>query len=341
MNITYLALNDENWDNKLSLCKHDVYHTRDWLKISELSDKGEAFAICIEDKEDICFFPFIRKKIDANFWDAFSPYGYGGPIYNLNFNLSKIDIFLTHLIEYLSQTGCVSCFFRLHPILNTSWESKIGLIVKHGNTISVDLTKNINEHWAETRKGHRSDIKNAIKSGVTVNLFNGYELNEKYINSFYEMYQETMQHVCASDYYFFNKEYFHLLFDTLKNKVLLAVAFLDQKIIAGSIFTLCNSAKIIQYHLSATKEEYRNLQPSKLILHEMRTWGNVNNYSLLHLGGGLGAQEDSLFNFKHGFSKQLSQFNSHRIIVNNEIFDSLCKKCNTNIDLKVFFPPYR
>jgi hypothetical protein len=76
----------------------------------------------------------------------------------------------------------------------------------------------------------------------------------------------------------------------------------------------------------------------KLILDEARLLGNQTTAKSLHLGGGVGgSDEDSLFRFKSGFSKDFKEFSVWKFIVNEEIYEDLSKdKVCTD-----FFPLYR
>src|SRR5690606_4139592 len=159
--------------------------------------------------------------------------------------------------------------------------------------------------------------------------------------TFCKIYTETMQHLNASDFYFFDQDYFLNLAKNLPDRLLLITAFDQDKPIAASIYTLCPESQIMQYHLGGTLDTYRDLQPAKLITHVARTWGRENKYSLLHLGGGLGASLDSLYEYKKGFSSNEHLFKTHRIVVNQDIYIKLLDQNGEVGDLTKFFPLYR
>ena len=146
------------------------------------------------------------------------------------------------------------------------------------------------------------------------------------LDAFVRIYHETMTALGASGYYFFKDEYFHDLVDLLGEDLLLMMAMEGGEYIGGSMFTLSRSSQIMQYHLSGTASVYRHRQPSKVILHAAREWGREHGFSRLHLGGGVGAQEDALFKFKRGFSPDTHLFQSHRIVVNSDQYARLCQE---------------
>jgi len=78
----------------------------------------------------------------------------------------------------------------------------------------------------------------------------------------------------------------------------------------------------------------------KLIIDAMRKMGTERMCKYLHLGGGVGNKEDSLFKFKAGFSDSWHSFKIWKYIVNHEIYQLLDKKQKTQLNNE-FFPEYR
>ena len=95
----------------------------------------------------------------------------------------------------------------------------------------------------------------------------------------------------------------------------------------------------VQFHLSGTRNDYLRLKPSKLFLDEMRIEATNRNFKYFNLGGGFGSQEDSLFEFKSSFSKDHRTFKVWKHIVNQDIYDELCK--NIKPENTSYFPLYR
>lgn len=331
---------DETWDNEVKKLNFDIYHLSGWLKASEVVDKGIAKGIIVEISGKKLLFPVIVRYIDDIYWDLSAAYGYCGPIFDKNLSNYEIEVMLNHLIVFLKEKNCVSWFIRLHPILNSEWNIPIGKIVIHGPTLSSDLTKSEYEHWTETSKGHRYAIKKAIRNNVVtiVEKFKG-----SLVDSFFNIYNETMKHVGASDFYFFDIDYFIKLSDLLDKELIVINAVLDGKVIASSLYLYCMKSGIMQYHLSGTLDEYRSLSPSTLINHTAREWGRKRGLKFLHFGGGVGANKDSLYEYKKGLSSQEHEFKTVRIIINEEEYLSLLedKKYNNEDLLDGFFPLYR
>lgn len=329
---------DDEWDTAVKKFNFDIYHLSGWLKSSAVIDDGQAKGLMIKFGNNELLFPLIIRRIDSIFWDATSPYGYGGPLGDSVLTNQEIDLLLQNAINFLKEQNCVSWFIRLHPILNIGWNSKFGTIVEHGPTLSSDLSKTEEEHWSETQQRHQRGIKKALKQSIYTKIE---ELNENNALIFSKIYLETMTHVNASDFYLFDDLYFIALAKNLKGRILLITAYDNETPIAASIFTYCQESKIIQYHLGGTLDAYRNLQPAKLIAHIARAWGREKRYHILHLGGGLGASLDSLYEYKKGFSSNEHVFKTHRIVVNSDIYLKLLNKNGRVGQLTEYFPLYR
>ena len=336
MKVRILDCASTDWSSVLARCVHDVYQTPAWVVASRHCDGGTGLAIHITDEEHDLLIPLIKRDINEREWDVTSPYGYGGPVTDAGENLQFVEAAMNAAIAYLRDAGCVSWFIRLHPILNEHWKNSAGLIVNNGSTISINLAKTAEEHWRETMSGHRSDIEKARRAGVTTRLDKNFETMHRFI----EIYRESMDRLNASEYYYFNDSYFSDLVSKLGERLLLLVAEEEGNVIGASMFTTSISSGIMQYHLSAAASAYRHRQPAKIILHAAREWGRESGYSRLHLGGGLGGAEDSLFRFKRGFSPDIHLFQTQRIVVDKERYAALSGQTVESLDLTGYFPAY-
>ena len=55
-------------------------------------------------------------------------------------------------------------------------------------------------------------------------------------------------------------------------------------------------------HLLGCLYEYRKLAPSNLLLYKAACWGYSQGFETMHIGGGIGSEEDNLFRFKKSFN---------------------------------------
>ena len=352
--IDFVAI-DQNWDKHIANYHFDIYHLSGWIAASAIVDKGKPQGIIAHYKNKKVFLPIIMraidskntnsrntdsKHIDSEYWDATSTYGYGGPLMDKSITNAEVDIVMKAVSAALFAKGCVSLFMRLHPIINKEWIPTVGKALTHGLTLMSDLSKSAEEHWGETQNRHRRGIKKALKMNVVTKIE---QLTRENAVVFSNIYKETMAQVNASQYYFFDDGYFFNLLENLQDRIVLITAYLEDEAIASSIYTICKESGIMQFHLGGTLNAHTNLQPSKLITHVARDWGRENRYKLLHLGGGVGANLDSLYEYKKGFSSQELVFKTYRLIINPVKYAALVADIwfsESDLDSN-FFPLYR
>ena len=171
-----------------------------------------------------------------------------------------------------------------------------------GTTVSIDMALDTSEQYRLYRKGHKSDIKKLKRSGaVCVGDENG-----EYLGRFVEIYRETMQRIGAREEYMFDLSYFERLLSIRGVSWRLVVGVRDGEVLCGALFSLCGG--IVQYHLSGTDQRFSREAPTKMLIDDIRLWAKEQNVWAFHLGGGLGSKEDSLFEFKAGFSDRCQKF---------------------------------
>ena len=337
--VKFLGPTAPDWAAVLKRCQHDCYHLPGWMRAAEFGDSGKARALYATDGEHELLVPIIRRHVDAQAWDAVSPYGYGGPIASDGVSRDFIDEALRAIVERLRETGCVSWFIRLHPLLNADWQSSVGDVVEQGLTVSVDLAKSEAQHWSETRRSHRQNIVRAVKAGVTVRI----DRDVDALPTFVRLYNQTMRRVDAAPSYCFDERYYEVLVAETGANLRLFLAEEAGEIIGATLFSVAWGSGIMQAHLFGMDQRYLHRQPCKVIIQAARNWGRERGLKRLHLGGGVGGSpSDSLFNFKKGFSPDTHVFRTQRVIVDPQRYVALCGgDASTLSDTSGYFPAYR
>lgn len=313
---------------------YDFHHTAYFHKIdTAFTSKLLLFS---DDKNFIELPIVIRPIEDTGFYDITSVYGYAGPLYKFEDNYNPAELlsfFKTNFVAFCNEQNIVSVFSRLHPLIDQKpMIEGLGEMVDLNKTVSIDLTKSADEQRKEYRKSLKSELNQLGRKEIFVKEAG----NQHETDQFISIYYETMDRVHAAPNYYFSKEYFYEFLNNPDFESKLLIAVKDEKVIAGAIFTL--TEKIMQYHLAGTTEEFIRETPMKLILNEARLLGNQTTAENLHLGGGVGGQDDdSLFRFKSAFSKNFKQFSVWKYIVNQKVYDELSKD-KTHAS---FFPLYR
>ena len=278
-----------------------------------------------------CFLPYLLRSCGddlfqeglgpPDIFDAVSPYGYPGFLLN---DAAASDVWFLNaaidrlLAEFRSRNIC-SAFLRLHPILNAGLKfvQSPRISIRTSETVSIDLQLSEAEMWQQTRSEHRTAINKIKRAGFATN-FVGFSKN---IDLFKEVYEQTMQRVGASSQYFFSEEYFRRLSAATGDMLHLCLVEMDGEVACVGLFSEC--CNIVQYHLGGTRSEFMKFGPTKLMFHAVRNWARERGNEILHLGGGLGGAEDSLYHFKAGFSKRRDMFATMALVPDQEKYSHL------------------
>jgi hypothetical protein len=332
-----LRVGDEDWTSFLHEAEYDFYHLPGYARLSAAEEGGEPRAICVEDGESRLLLPLIIRPVAGDVHDARSPYGYPGPIVAGSEGLTFVRDALIEGKRVLASEGIVSLFVRFHPLLNRSVPEGVGTLVRHGDTVSVDLTLPTEALWRQTRHGHRNDINRSLKAGHWVGIDSAW----RHFETFKHLYRRTMTRVSADESYFFDDAYFEGLRKELGERLRLVVVEIDGSVAAAGLFV--ETCGIVQYHLSASDDRFARNQPTKLMLHFVRGWAKERGDRWLHLGGGIAAADDSLLQFKAGFSPLLYPFYTLRIVVLEQEYRRLVATHRPSRDSvhRDYFPAYR
>lgn len=329
----------------------DFYDLPEYHALAQRQGEGEALLLAFQQDGATILLPLLLRPLGmvegleaagAGLFDATSVYGYSGPITSGEAPSALIiSAFHAALSDFARSNGIVSIFSRLHPLRDGDLVlGGLGEIRTHGPTVSIDLTLSADEQWRKYRSNHR---RNILKLRAM-----GYECiasdSDEALAEFSDIYRETMERRDAAATYFFDDDYFRALRDMGCFSFLLCR--LNGSPAAGALVSSCNG--ISQYHLGGTTEAHLGAAPMKLVFDELRLWAAAQGCSVLHLGGGLGAQCDSLFNFKAGFSDRRHTFKTWRWTANEEKAAALLEARGAwanahglSFDPEGAFPPYR
>ena len=283
----------------------DVYYLCGYARSLEQHDRGQALLIDFSYEGERLCYPVIQRDIADSeefrellprdrFYDWETPYGYGGPLADANMSDEAQEAFQEELTATCCQKGVVSQFLRFHPLLKN--QSILNKKIQHKtfkSTVFMDISDE-KEIFRQLDSKNRNMVRKAIKSGVTIFMDRG-----EHLTDFMDIYQETMDHVHAEPYYYFEREYYENLRDSLSLETVFFYAVLDGQIIAASIFLY--SGNSMHYHLSGSRTAFRKFAPTNLLIYEAACWGARQGIKFLHLGGGT-SSEDSLFEFKKKFN---------------------------------------
>ncbi len=339
MRAELIGPHDDRWTSFLERVEHDFYHLPKYVEVSARQDHGEPRAMLVEDGDRQLLLPLIVRPIQGSAaLDATSPYGYPGTLLTRTDDRAFERDALLAAAASLADLGVVSVFVRLHPLLNADPPRDVGTVVTHGQTVTVDLRLPPETLWSQTRRNHRQQIMQAIRAGFTPSV----DERWAHFEGFKRLYRNTMEHRAASAYYFFDDAYFDGLRAALDGRIHLAVVTLDGEVAAAGLFV--ETRGLVQMHLTGHDDRFSAFQPMKLLFHHVREWTRQRGDRLLHLGGGRGGCDDSLYHFKAGFSPLRQPFCSLRMVTRDLEYRVLVTRAQKELnpaDLSGSFPLYR
>jgi hypothetical protein len=250
-----------------------------------------------------------------------TPYGYGGPVSGD----ADAGAFYSAYERWCRERGVVSTFVRFHPLYENHRYAQIP-VEPLGSTVAWrlqgdDLFERMHSH-------HRRVVRKAERAEPEVTIDESPALEE-----FAALYEQTMARLDADAFYLFTREYWESLREL---PCVLVSARADGELLAS---VLCFASKPwLHYHLGASSDDGRRLGASNLVLYEAASWGRAQGFELFHLGGGVGGQEDSLYEFKRRFDPDAER----EFAIGKAIHDEAAyRELADGAPLDGFFPAYR
>ena len=327
--------------------QHDIYHLPAYQQLS-LGPGERAVLIVYRRGTATGVLPVILRPLSTLPWcdldlaDAVSAYGYPGPLVTPGAASGTfLAEFATAIYKALRECGCVAGFVRSNPLL-----SPAGLFPASQTTASpvvyINTSLAPDEQRAEARKKHRYELRQAEKAGISVAQDPSFGVLPRFI----ELYEQRMRELDAGSGYFFPSNYYERLRELPDESTSLWFARCDNKVVAAALFLSCERG--IQYHLSASDSGFRGPSPIRVIIDAVRHYASDSSKSWLHLGGGAGGADDSLYRFKAGFSKHRAEFNTTRLVLRKDTYDAMtaaesewARKNNLVATCESYFPQYR
>lgn len=327
---------------------HDFCHLPSYHRVAESEGDGLAQLFVWREAGHMIALPLLVRPLDPaqpNGWqDATSVYGYGGPIVSpSDIPDSVIRHFQAALLQSFHAFRIVTAFSRLHPLLPQHHILQgLGEFKIKGPTISIDLTQSEEVQWAGYHKRCRNSIRKLLEAGFV----GVHDTEMRYLPEFVEIYHETMGRVSAHQDYYFDLAYFQTLARELGPTLHLFVVLHNDQVAGATLATLAGG--IMQDFLGGSRNDFLKMSPDRLSVDTERRYGRQMGAHVLHLGGGVGSQEDSVFEYKSRFSDRRHTFSTWQALFLPEVYKELCEekaRLNAALNRRAtnpdYFPAYR
>jgi len=312
--------------------ENDIYYKNDYIALY-LKEDEEIFDFKYQEDNKIFINKSIKRPIkkigntvlDDEYYDLETAYGYGGFYCNSD-DKSFIKEAMNEYENRCKNENIIAEFIRFHPFNYFPLQNAnlFDFNIEDRDVIVKKLDDNI-------MNSYNSKVRNMVKRAlekIEISKSND-------IETFQKIYNETMQKNNASDFYYFDNEYYQNL---INNKdIELYQCVYDDKIVAMAFFMFGND--IAHYHLSANTELSYKLNSNYALLHYMFEIAKDRGIDYFLLGGGSTSNEDDpLFKFKKKFSKETKPFFISGKIYNQDVYNEYNKiwQEQSNEDIKYF-----
>lgn len=144
-------------------------------------------------------------------------------------------------------------------------------------TFQIDLTRELDELWANVHKSKRKAARKALKGGVVAKELESVEQ----LKAYYLLYLKTHKRHGSPPHKY---EFFKRLYDAffLKGRMKILLAEYEGKLIGGRI-SFCHGKTIFNWY-SVIDWKHRSLNPNSLLSWSIIEWGVKNGYHKLEFG---------------------------------------------------------
>jgi len=339
----------EDWNailNNHFTQSNDVYFSFEYFELYSKSYDVQPEGLFWEDNNVSIFWTHLKRALnklknfkEMNCYDLITPYGYGGPLITIKTSnelkiRKSIKDFFDEYTKFALENMYVSEFVRFHPLLkNWIYFNDVIKTIYVNDVVFIDLNKEWDEIWTDLSKTTKRYIRKAQNEFSTVYIKEKPE--EEEILSFFSLYNQTMKIQNASSKYFFDLKFIKNHFNF--NNILVYCS--NNENIVGASAIMLRSKNFMHYHLGSTNYEFKSSPLRAVLWHSVR-WAKENGCKIFHFGGGRG-ENDSLYNFKKGFSNDISPFHIGKIIFNQDYYDKLNSLNPYKEEIKEYFPSYR
>lgn len=325
----------ERWDEVVDeFPDMDVYDLAGFHRACSVIGEGEPWLAIARDRGGRAAIPMLLRPVPGwpGICDASSAYGYPGVLLAGN-SASRRACLRAAFRAIQDEWSPVTIVIRQNPFHDeTPALRSVGQVIQVGRTVAVDLRRPEPEIWSTTRSLHRRRYRQAERLGPRF-IFDAECAG---LGRFHELYGETMNRLDADSRYHFTPTYLRALASGLGSHVRLFHTSLDGKV-EGSALVL-DSGRVAHYHLGGWSTLGLRLGLSRWLLERIRRWAGDAGREWFHLGGGVGAADDTLLWFKRGFSGTEFGFSIATLVLDEEKYAEM----TTGLDVSSrFFPAYR
>ncbi len=258
------------WDLIWRECPSSTYfHSREWAEIWATATDNiipSPFLISFSDGKQ-ALLPFSQTNragiipllTGTNRLYISSPEcTYGGWISRDMLDSDHVSIISEIVIKRFANLIC-----RLNPYDEPAHKSKLS-ISEEGETHAINLKKGFDTFVSNMSKGHRTAVRQAIRSGVSIRIASSIKDWQDYYRVYEDSVERWGSRILAPKY---SWKLFQEMYNRRSNNIELWLSLHKNKVISGA---LCfHSTSHFVYWHGASLQEYFGLRPVNLLLYEI------------------------------------------------------------------------
>lgn len=319
-----ISLREANeWEKTINNFEYSVGHTHAYNLCFVENGSVEPYLYVGYDASGPRIILNLLKRAIYNEFDAATPYGNGGLLYN-----DVPDKWFENWSTFMAGKGFVSGYFSMNQACHYQELSKLQFTVQN-MMYGVDLTKDLNELARNLGHNNRRNLRRWREKRFEL-IYDQPLLK----TLFPEMYMETAKISGYKSRYQFDTNLLRSFTD-LKGAYLIGV-MCEKKILAIRLYL--STAYCAEAYLHA------NL-PGEIEHSRALYWAGIEYFKkiqipYLNLGGGI-MQGDQIASFKKKLSTTQRPLYTMKVIFDQHKYRTLCQRANVTKNKTSYFPAYR
>lgn len=292
-------------------------------------------------KGDTVLLPLVLRPLPpglpgaADWRDAVSPYGYGGPFGHTD----DWAAFYAALLDWMRQQRVLTAFLRASLEQTPPALEQPGYQALHlSDNVVVDVRRSEEEQWRHFEHKVRKNVNKAQRAGLRAEIAPDF----RHLDAFLDIYHGTMQRRAADDWYRFERPFFQTFEDDLPGSFVLAEVF-DANGEMVSTELVLQSERFLYSFLGGTRKEAFAHAPNDLLKHAVIEYGRETGREGYVLGGGY-TPDDGIFRYKRAFDPAgVRPFYGVRLTADVALYERLAQAHAAAVGRVAprFFPAYR
>ncbi len=255
-------------------------------------------ALSLRNSRGAILFPLILRPSaaewwagDKTWWDATTPYGYGGPF---KWGEVSADEFWNAFDRWAASLPLVTLFARrsLFEEQVLPWRGELEF--KGYNVVRL-LTLDEAALWMDYEHKVRKNVQKARRAGLCLTV----DTEGTGLDPFMDIYRETMQRRGADESYLFPRSFFEEIIRKLGGSFAFFLVHKRETVVSVEL-VLCSTENLYSF-LGGTRESAFGDRPNDLLKHEIILWGRAMGKRRFVLGGGY-RPDDGIYRYKLSFA---------------------------------------